>query len=72
MNATGGRLGLVGNSGRSPTPHLHASVLDPEGRTLPLPLSDVLVKLNPGPEDPWAFRVDEWPIRAGWFVEGHP
>jgi hypothetical protein len=68
--AAGTPLGHVGNSGRSPNPHLHFSAVDREGRTLPVTLARVVVKLNRGADDPWAYVEDEWLIRAGYFVEG--
>lgn len=68
----GAELGRVGNSGQSNRPHLHISVFElPSGlRTKPIAFSNVIVSLNPVPDDPWARRLNQWDLREGLFVEG--
>ncbi len=68
----GAELGRVGNSGQSNRPHLHITAYQlPTGsQTKPIAFSNVIVGLNPVPEDPWARRLDEWDLREGYFVEG--
>jgi hypothetical protein len=67
----GALLGQVGLSGDTAGPHLHMVLRKPGSgyRTVPLSFGDVIVGINPGPDDVWARRLDSWPIREGYFVE---
>lgn len=69
----GAELGRVGNSGYSNRPHLHITAYQlPSGsRTKPIAFSNVIVSLNPIPNDPWARRLNRWILREGLFVEGY-
>jgi hypothetical protein len=72
QNVTPGRtLGNVGNSGKSPWPHLELSLwkLPDVKISLPMALANVRVSLNYAGEDPWAREFPAWDIREGYFVE---
>lgn len=65
-------LGRIGNSGHSSGPHLHAVWAGRDGHDAPAVLQDVIVGLNPGPDDPWARRLEAWPIASGYYVRAAP
>lgn len=62
-------VGRVGNSGKSSGPHTHLTWSGSGGEPGPVVLEEVIVRLNPSDDDPWARRLDTWEPHAGYFVE---
>jgi hypothetical protein len=62
-------VGRVGNSGKSSGPHLHLTYAGRDGEAAPVRLRDVIVRLNPSPDDPWQREVEGWEPQPGYFVE---
>jgi len=66
--APGQVVGRVGNSGKSSGPHVHLAWATRSGVTSPARWVDVVVSLNPTPDDPWQRSLDAWDPSAGFFV----